>query len=53
MAAQDTGMVDPAIFEQLQAKIDADVVVREQLRDILQQLEKQGYHLFTPWRSSC
>jgi len=35
-------MVDPAIFEQLQAKIDEDIVVREQLRKILQDLEKQG-----------
>ena len=35
-------MVDPAIFEHLQAKIDEDSAVREELRKILQTLEKQG-----------
>lgn len=35
-------MVDPAIFEHLQAKIDEDSTVREELRKILQTLEKQG-----------
>lgn len=35
-------MVDPAIFEHLQAKIDEDSAVREELKNILQILEKQG-----------
>ncbi|KAF2429785.1 Translin [Tothia fuscella] len=35
------GMVDPAIFEHLQEKIDEDVTFRDALRDIVQQLEKQ------------
>ncbi|MCJ1255209.1 hypothetical protein MMC24_003025 [Lignoscripta atroalba] len=38
----DFGMVDPAIFEDLQAKIDEDTQVRDELRNILQTLEKQG-----------
>lgn len=36
------GMVDPAIFEHLQAKIDEDSSVREEVRNILHVLEKQG-----------
>ncbi|KAL8665193.1 MAG: hypothetical protein Q9202_002415 [Teloschistes flavicans] len=36
------GMIDPAIFEQLQANIDSDAQVREELRNILQRLERQG-----------
>lgn len=36
------GMVNPVIFEHLQAKIDEDAHVREELRDILQILERQG-----------
>jgi len=35
------GMVDPAIFEHLQSKIDEDTSFREALRDIVQVLEKQ------------
>ena len=35
-------MVNPAIFEHLQEKIDEDVHVRDELRDILSVLEKQG-----------
>ena len=35
-------MVDPAVFEQLQAKIDEDTQIREELRAILTVLEKQG-----------
>jgi len=35
-------MVDPAIFEYLQSKIDEDSQVREELKNILQVLEKQG-----------
>lgn len=45
MAASESatpGMVDPAIFEQLQANIDSDAQVREELRNILQKLERQG-----------
>ncbi|KAK0664138.1 Translin-1 [Lasiodiplodia hormozganensis] len=36
------GMVDPAIFEQLQERVDQDSNVREELRDIIQTLEKHG-----------
>jgi hypothetical protein len=36
------GMVDPQIFEDLQAKIDEDAQVKEQIRAILQILERQG-----------
>lgn len=45
MAAADSasfGMVNPAIFEHLQAKIDEDARVREELHNFLQDLEKQG-----------
>ncbi|KAI9858463.1 MAG: hypothetical protein M1824_004330 [Vezdaea acicularis] len=35
-------MVDPAIFVHLQAKIDEDSQVRDELRSILQRLERQG-----------
>jgi hypothetical protein len=36
------GMVDPQIFEDIQAKIDEDAQVKEQIRAILQILERQG-----------
>ena len=36
------GMVNPAIFEDLQTKIDEDSQVREELKNILAVLEKQG-----------
>lgn len=39
---KDPGMVDPQIFEHLQAKIDEDAQVRDQIRAILQTLERQG-----------
>jgi hypothetical protein len=39
-------MVNPAIFEHLQAKIDEELNVREELRNILQVLEKQGRSSF-------
>ena len=39
---RDSGMVDPRIFEDLQTKIDEDAQVREQIRTILQTLERQG-----------
>ena len=35
-------LVDPAMFQNLQAKIDEDSSVREELKNILQNLEKQG-----------
>lgn len=35
-------LVDPAVFQNLQAKIDEDSSVREELKNILQTLEKQG-----------
>ncbi|KAF4637759.1 hypothetical protein G7Y89_g331 [Cudoniella acicularis] len=37
-----SGMVDPRIFEDLQTKIDEDSDVRDQIRAILQTLERQG-----------
>ena len=40
------GMVDPAIFEDLQTKIDEDSQVREELKSILSVLEKQGRRFF-------
>jgi hypothetical protein len=43
MAGSNTAsMVDPQIFEDLQAKIDEDAQVKEQIRSILQVLERQG-----------
>lgn len=42
MAERQQGMVDPAIFEQLQERVDQDSSVREELREIIQTLEKQG-----------
>lgn len=35
-------MIDPAIFEQLQANIDDDSHLREEVRNILQKRERQG-----------
>ncbi|KAF2087926.1 Translin [Saccharata proteae CBS 121410] len=40
--ADRPGMVDPAIFEQLQERVDQDANVREELKEIIQTLEKQG-----------
>jgi len=40
--ANSTGMVDPKIFESLQTRIDEDAEVRDQIRAILQTLERQG-----------
>jgi hypothetical protein len=42
MAQTSSAMVDPAIFEYLQSKIDEDIEIREQLKSILQDLEKHG-----------
>lgn len=45
MASTDAaafGMVNPAIFENLQIKIDEDTQIREELRNILAVLEKHG-----------
>jgi hypothetical protein len=36
------GMIDPQIFEDLQNCIDEDAQVREQIKSILQTLERQG-----------
>ena len=36
------GMFGPAIFEHLQAKLDEDSQVREELRNIVQVMERQG-----------
>ena len=35
-------MINPSIFVHLQAKIDEDSSVREELRNLVQNLEKQG-----------
>ena len=35
-------MFSPAIFEHLQAKLDEDAQVREELRNIVQIMERQG-----------
>jgi hypothetical protein len=40
--ANPSGMIDPKIFESLQSKIDDDAETREQIRAILQVLERQG-----------
>ncbi|KAI4151637.1 MAG: hypothetical protein L6R39_001976 [Caloplaca ligustica] len=45
-------MVDPAIFERLQANIDDDAHVREELRNILQKLERQLEQVLEPVWSS-
>lgn len=37
-----TQMINPSIFVHLQAKIDEDSSVREELRNHVQSLEKQG-----------
>ena len=42
MADLQQSLVSSAIFEHLQSKIDEDAKVREQIRDILQDLDKQG-----------
>lgn len=42
MATNANDMVDIAIFEHLQQKIDEDAKIREELRGKLQDLEKQG-----------
>jgi len=42
MASASFGMINPAVFEHLQIKIDEDAKVREELRNKLQDLEKQG-----------
>lgn len=39
--ADITGMIDPKIFEDLQTKIDEDAEVRDQIKAILQTLERQ------------
>ncbi|KAF2705738.1 Translin [Pleomassaria siparia CBS 279.74] len=37
-----SGMVDPAIFEDLQTRVDEDTAVRDELKDIVQALEKHN-----------
>jgi len=36
-----TSLVDPKVFEDLQTKLDDDAKTREQIRDSLQNLEKE------------
>jgi len=38
-------MVDPTVFQNLQAKIDEDSQIRQEIRDIVQTMERQGGHL--------
>lgn len=38
-------MIDPAIFEQLQANIDDDSQFRDEVRNILQKRERQGMYI--------
>ncbi|PSS20387.1 hypothetical protein M430DRAFT_100859 [Amorphotheca resinae ATCC 22711] len=40
--ANPPGMIDPRIFESLQSKIDEDAEVRDQIREVLQSLDRQG-----------
>jgi len=40
-SSSSQGMVSPAIFESLQVKLDRDAQVREELRDIVQSMERQ------------
>lgn len=48
-----TGMFSPAIFEHLQLKLDEDAQVREELRNIVQVMERQGIcHSAVLWPSS-
>ncbi|KAK0247905.1 Translin-1 [Friedmanniomyces endolithicus] len=42
MAVHGDGMIESGIFESLQRKIDDDSAVKDALRDIVQELEKQG-----------
>ncbi|KAK0336772.1 Translin-1 [Friedmanniomyces endolithicus] len=42
MAVNGDGMIESGIFESLQRKIDDDGAVKDALRDIVQELEKQG-----------
>ena len=42
MASSQHGFVDPAVFESLQAKIDDDTKVKDEIRDVCHALEKQG-----------
>ncbi|KAK0276969.1 Translin-1 [Friedmanniomyces endolithicus] len=42
MATSGDGMIESGIFESLQRKIDDDGAVKDALRDIVQELEKQG-----------
>ncbi|KAI9724703.1 MAG: hypothetical protein M1828_003572 [Chrysothrix sp. TS-e1954] len=41
MAALQHGFVDPAVFESLQAKIDDDTKVKDEIRDVCHNLDKQ------------
>ncbi|KAF1996778.1 Translin [Amniculicola lignicola CBS 123094] len=41
MSAQ-SGMVDPAIFQDLQTRVDEDAAVRDELKDLVQTLEKHN-----------
>ncbi|KAI4614489.1 hypothetical protein J4E83_007143 [Alternaria metachromatica] len=40
--AANPGMVNPAIFQDLQARVDEDTATRDELRDIIQALEKHN-----------
>ncbi|ORY17094.1 Translin [Clohesyomyces aquaticus] len=40
--APQNGMVDPAMFQSLQAQVDEDGAIRDELRDLVQALEKHN-----------
>ena len=40
-SATTKGLVDPAVFEHLQSKIDEDSTLRQKVRDVTQILERQ------------
>ena len=42
MATSQHGLIDPAVFESLQAKIDDDTKVKDEIRDVCHILDKQG-----------
>ena len=44
MVKNASGMVDPAIFDYLQSKIDEDTEIRDQVKTILEDLQKAGRH---------
>ena len=53
MASSDSlpkGIFSPAIFEHLQTKLDEDAQVREEIRNIVQVMERQGIYPYPTFR---